>query len=325
MCARTANAKRIVEFGTSFGISSIYLAAELRDNGGGELICTEIEESKALQARKNIAAAGLSDLVDIRIGDALETLSTGFKGKIDLAHLDGAFSLYLPVLKLLEPHFRMGTVLISENRFGTEYLKHIRNPANGYHSKRILVGEGKENQGRGNELTIVTWNKMSPENRLHKTSASMSDVQSVAAMEKCSSQQSLKTPSRRNFHSVCNRENFSHEEPNAFKKVNNSTSQTTSAQTKRFNLTAFNMDRARNFVKSSNNFCNKAHFSHEELGSFKKMDSQTTSTQIKRFSSSLMAFNMNRSKTFASSFPEKFARNDAILMRAMNAMKMLPK
>jgi len=186
MCARTANAKQIVEFGTSFGISSIYLAAALRDNGGGELISTEIEESKALQARKNIAAAGLSDLVDIRIGDALETLSTGFKGKIDLALLDGAFSLYLPVLKLLEPHFRMGTVLISENALVAEYLKHIRNPANGYHSKKILVGEGNDNE-KGNELSIVTWNKMSLENRLDKTSASISDAQSVPAMVKSSS------------------------------------------------------------------------------------------------------------------------------------------
>jgi len=144
-CVRSTNAKRIVEFGTSFGISTIHLAAALRDNGGGELITTELEETKALQARKNLATAGLSDLVDVRIGDALDTLKTGIKGKIDLVHLDGAFSLYLPVLKLLEPHLRTGALVIGENAVDQSvgYLKYVRNPKNGYLSQRIQIGEKK--------------------------------------------------------------------------------------------------------------------------------------------------------------------------------------
>jgi len=152
---RTTNAKRIVEFGTSFGISAIYLAAGLRDNGGGELISTELEETKAVQARKNFTEAGLSDLIEVRIGDALETLTTGIEGKIDLVHLDGAFSLYLPVLKLLEPHLRTGTLVVGENSMNPAYLEYIRNPLNGYYSTRIQVGVGKENIDRGNELSVV--------------------------------------------------------------------------------------------------------------------------------------------------------------------------
>ncbi len=71
--------------------------------GGGQLIGTELEITKVASARENIEDAGLADLVDIRVGDALETLKNGIGGDVDLVLLDGAFSLYLPVLKLLEP------------------------------------------------------------------------------------------------------------------------------------------------------------------------------------------------------------------------------
>jgi tRNA A58 N-methylase Trm61 len=59
-------AATIVEFGTSFGVSTIYLAAALRDNGGGKLITTEFEAGKVAQAKKNLAEAGLADLVEFR-------------------------------------------------------------------------------------------------------------------------------------------------------------------------------------------------------------------------------------------------------------------
>ena len=66
MLARAVRARSIVEFGTSFGISTLHLAAALRDNGGGRLIGSEFEPSKIKRARENLAAGGLSDLVDIR-------------------------------------------------------------------------------------------------------------------------------------------------------------------------------------------------------------------------------------------------------------------
>jgi hypothetical protein len=75
MLARSCGARTIVEFGTSFGISTLYLAAALRDNGGGVLITTEFEPSKVARARGNLTAGGLIDLVEIREGDALQTLS----------------------------------------------------------------------------------------------------------------------------------------------------------------------------------------------------------------------------------------------------------
>lgn len=146
--ARACNVRHIVEFGTSMGISTIYLAAALRDNGGGKLTGSEFEPSKVVRARGHLEAAGLSDLVEIREGDARETLAQ-IGGKVDLLLLDGAFSLYLPILKLVEPHLREGTVVIGENAFDTDYLDYVRAPANGYLSRALAVDEG-----RGNEFTI---------------------------------------------------------------------------------------------------------------------------------------------------------------------------
>lgn len=151
-CARARQATRIVEFGTSMGISTIHLAAALRDMGGGHLIGTELEPTKAARARRHLEAAGLADLVDIRVGDARETLAD-VGGEVDFVLLDGAFSLYLPVLKLLEPHLKTGTPILAENAFDhdNEYLAYVRDPANGYFSQPIPISEG-----RGNEFTVVT-------------------------------------------------------------------------------------------------------------------------------------------------------------------------
>jgi predicted O-methyltransferase YrrM len=153
MCARARKAKRIVEFGTSFGISTIHLACALRDGGGGQLIGTELEPTKAQRARENLAAAGLADLVEIRVGDALDTLKEGIDGDVDVLLLDGAFSLYLPVLKLLEPHLRDGAFVIGDNAIEQSpgYLDYVRNPRNGYLSLTLPF-----EAGRGNELTVVT-------------------------------------------------------------------------------------------------------------------------------------------------------------------------
>jgi predicted O-methyltransferase YrrM len=133
MLARNAKARSIVEFGTSFGISTLHLAAALKDNGGGRLIGSEFESSKVVRARENIAAAGLSDLVDIREGDALETLARDLPESIDLVLLDGAKSLYPRVLSLLEPRLRAGALIVADNaEMSPEYLAHVRAPGAGY-------------------------------------------------------------------------------------------------------------------------------------------------------------------------------------------------
>jgi predicted O-methyltransferase YrrM len=135
MLARATNARIIVEFGTSFGVSSLHLAAALRDNGGGRLITTEFEPSKVARARANITAGGLSDLVEIREGDALETLAHDLPMPIDLVLLDGAKGLYPDILALLEEHLRPGAFILADNAdWSPEYLTRVRSPAQGYMS-----------------------------------------------------------------------------------------------------------------------------------------------------------------------------------------------
>ncbi|OAA36142.1 o-methyltransferase family protein [Beauveria brongniartii RCEF 3172] len=158
MTARASRARLIVEFGTSMGVSTIYAAAALRDNGGAagaRIISTELEPSKAERARKNVAAAGLQDLVEFRVGDARETLAGGVGGgdKIDLVLLDGAWSLYLPVLRLLEPHLRPGAVILADNAADTVggYIEYVRDPSNGYLSLPLDFGEKQ-----GNEYSVRT-------------------------------------------------------------------------------------------------------------------------------------------------------------------------
>jgi predicted O-methyltransferase YrrM len=133
MLARQHGVRTIVEFGTSFGISTLHLAAALRDNGGGRLITSEFEPSKVARARANLEAGGLLDLVEVRVGDALQTLATDLPDTIDLLLLDGAKALYPEVLALLESRLRPGALVVADNAdHSPEYLARVRAPANGY-------------------------------------------------------------------------------------------------------------------------------------------------------------------------------------------------
>jgi len=135
MLARSTKARTIVEFGTSFGISTLHLAAALRDNGGGRLITSEFEPSKVARARQNLVDGGLIDLVEIREGDALKTLSVDLPDAIDLLLLDGAKALYPDILGLLESRLRPGALIVADNAdHCPEYLERVRAPAGGYMS-----------------------------------------------------------------------------------------------------------------------------------------------------------------------------------------------
>jgi len=151
---RAIRARRVVEFGSSFGISSIYLAAALRDQAEdgraefGMVIGSELIREKAEGARANLATAGLSEYVEIRIGDARTTLVDP-GGTIDLVLLDGGPAAYLDVLHLLQPHLRPGAVVIADNiDSGSDelhpYAAWIRDPANGFVSSSITLKGGTE-------------------------------------------------------------------------------------------------------------------------------------------------------------------------------------
>jgi predicted O-methyltransferase YrrM len=133
MLARSSKARAIVEFGTSFAISTLHLAAALRDNGGGRLITTEFEPSKVARARQHLTAGGLIDLIEIRQGDALVTLSSDLPDTIDLLLLDGAKALYPDILDRVESRLRPGALIVADNAdHSPDYLARVRSPEGRY-------------------------------------------------------------------------------------------------------------------------------------------------------------------------------------------------
>jgi len=143
---RAARPQTVVEFGTSYGISTLYLAAAVRDNGLGRVVTTELSVTKVAAARANLAEAGVAELVEVRAGDARQTLAT-IDGPVGLVLLDGWKDLYLPVLRLLEPRLTPGALVIGDDSSFASvqpYLDYIRDPANGYVSVAFPVEDGME-------------------------------------------------------------------------------------------------------------------------------------------------------------------------------------
>lgn len=146
--ARSISAKRIVEFGTSFGVSTIYFAAAVKDNGGGVVVGSELESSKVAKANAHLAEAGLAEFADIRPGDAVQTLQD-VGGTVDLLFLDGWKLMYLDVLKLMMPSLRQGAVVLADDvtLFPADvatYLAFVRDPNNGFVTATLPLGDGIE-------------------------------------------------------------------------------------------------------------------------------------------------------------------------------------
>jgi len=136
--------RTIVEFGASLGFSTIHLAAAARDLGDARVITTELEPEKAEVARRNLAEAGLDDLVDLREGDALETLRD--LDTVDLLFLDGWNNLYVSVLAMLEPVLSSGALVVADLSAGDEeqnsYCERMHAPASGYASVEVPLDAG---------------------------------------------------------------------------------------------------------------------------------------------------------------------------------------
>jgi predicted O-methyltransferase YrrM len=146
--ARAISARRIVEFGTGFGFSTIYLAVAVRDNGGGTVITTELEPTKVDVASANLADAGLRGFVEFRLGNALETLRD-VEGPIDMVLLDGWNEAYIPIVEMLKPKLRRGSVVFADNvkffKNGLRpYVEHMRDRRNGFVTTTQSAGSGFE-------------------------------------------------------------------------------------------------------------------------------------------------------------------------------------
>ena len=148
LLARAVGATTIVEYGTSHGVSAIYLGLAVRHNGGGRVIGTEMVQAKREVALRNVAQAGLSDIVEIRPGDAKESLAD-VEGPIDLLHNDGFPPDMLPVTRMLAPRMRSGAVVLAGNvallpRDHVDYVGWMRDPHSGFVSTRLPMAMGGE-------------------------------------------------------------------------------------------------------------------------------------------------------------------------------------
>jgi predicted O-methyltransferase YrrM len=150
---RATGARRVVEIGTSFGVSTLYLAAAVRANraalgGDGIVVATEYEPLKAAQARENFAAAGVADLIDLREGDFRETLKM-LPPAIDFVLVDIWIRYARAAIELVSPNLRSGAVVVCDNTQiqradYADYLAFVRDPARGFTSMTLPFDGGLE-------------------------------------------------------------------------------------------------------------------------------------------------------------------------------------
>ena len=148
VAARAIGARRIAEFGTSFGVSTLFLAAAVGDNGGGTVIGSEILPVKARVARANFAEAEVSEFIDLRIGDARETLKD-CGGPLDLVLLDGWKDIEVDVLRVLKPQLRRGALVFTDNIFtfrgdNEGQREYMADPQNGFRAIVLPLKDGME-------------------------------------------------------------------------------------------------------------------------------------------------------------------------------------
>lgn len=153
LLCRSIGARRVVEAGTSFGVSTIYLAAAVHaavaaEGSEGFVVGTEHEPAKAAAARRHLDEAGLSDLVEIREGDLRESL-TDLTGSIDFMLVDIWIPMARPVLDIVTPLLRPGALVVCDNVVGgyrayADYLEAVRDPDGPFRSVTVPGNGGLE-------------------------------------------------------------------------------------------------------------------------------------------------------------------------------------
>jgi len=147
LLCRGMRATRVVEFATSVGMSTLYFAAAMRDNGGGCVIGSELVPAKVATAKRNLSEAGLAAYAEIREGDARRTLQD-LGGSVDFALIDGwprdeEPSLACEVIKIVASQVRVGGYVMNDNA-EPDFLEFIRDPGKGFISVTLPLKKGTE-------------------------------------------------------------------------------------------------------------------------------------------------------------------------------------
>ena len=144
--ARSLKAPTILELGTSFGYSGIWLGEAARASGG-RLITMELHDYKSAFAREMAARAGLADAIDFRVGDAVRMIGELQTG-LDFVLVDLWKELYVPCLEAFYPRLNPGAIIVADNMLGPDpnvkvYGRAVRAKA-GITSVLLPVGAGIE-------------------------------------------------------------------------------------------------------------------------------------------------------------------------------------
>jgi predicted O-methyltransferase YrrM len=149
LLCRSLRATRVVEAGTSFGVSTLYLAAAVRDNQvqNGVVIGTEYDPKKAEIARANFKEAGLSEFIDLREGDLRHTLQD-VGGLVDFMLVD-IWEVAQPALELVSTSLRPGAIVACDNTAVDadeyrDYFEFVNNPNNQFRTMTLPFNGGFE-------------------------------------------------------------------------------------------------------------------------------------------------------------------------------------
>jgi predicted O-methyltransferase YrrM len=150
------NAKKILEIGMSVGYSTIWFASAISKNSDGKIITIDQDKKKIERAKKNYDDAGVSNLIEIRHGDALEVLSKlknelNSKEYFDFVFIDADKERYIQYFELVFPMVKSGGLIGADNILFPErfqkltnlYVKHVRAKQN-IRSVTIPIDNGEE-------------------------------------------------------------------------------------------------------------------------------------------------------------------------------------
>jgi predicted O-methyltransferase YrrM len=145
--ARSLKAPTILELGTSYGYSGIWLAEAARASGG-RVITMELQDYKSAYAREMAIRAGLADHIDFKVGDAVQMIAELPVG-VDFVLVDLWKDLYVPCLEAFYPKLNPGAIIVADNmiRPGNEEVKRYGKAVRaqpGITSVLLPVGSGIE-------------------------------------------------------------------------------------------------------------------------------------------------------------------------------------
>ena len=145
--ASSLRAPTILEVGTSYGYSGIWLAEAAR-KAGGRVTTLELQDYKAAYARERAVEAGLANYIDYQVGDAVKMIGELPAG-IDFVLLDLWKDLYVPCLDAFYPKLNPGAIIVADNMLfpGGEIMQRYADAVRakpGMTSVLLPVGSGIE-------------------------------------------------------------------------------------------------------------------------------------------------------------------------------------